>query len=297
MTDAGWLDGDAVRPLVAEVVAQVLRQYRADPAAAAAWVAEVLARDASLRRAADQAATADQLRRTRAFRDAATAAKKHVYYALRRYRPAGADGNATLDRLCGCPPGPDLDAAARAVAAAHRSTAERLPALGEFYARLFELIGSPATVLDVGCGVQPLVFPFDGPGGCVQRYVALDKDAAAVDAVAAYAAARGDGRLAAVRSDLGRGWADLPADAPAAFDVALLLKLVPVVGRQERELVAVLAETPAVRWVVTGSRVALAKQRSIERRERAALAAFVARAGRRVAAEFTAGEEFGWLVE
>ena len=296
MTDAGWLDGDAVRPLVAEVVAAVLRQYRADPAAAAAWVAEVLARDAALRAAAGQAATADQLRRTRAFRDAADAAKKHVYYALRRYRPAGGDDDA-LDRLRRCAPGPDLVAAARAVAAGHRSTAERLPCLDEFYARLFELVGTPATVLDVGCGVQPLLFPFDAAGGCVRRYVALDKDAAAVDAVAAYAQARGDGRVVAVRSDLGRGWADLPADAPPAFDVALLLKLVPVVERRERELVEVLAETPAARWVVTGSRVALAKQRSIERRERAALAGFVARAGRRVVAEFIAGEEFGWLVE
>lgn len=285
-----------MRPLVAEVVAQVLRQYRADPAEAAKWVTEVLARDVGLRAAAAQARDANHLRRTRVFRDAADAAKKHVYYTLRQYRPTGSDA-AALDHLRRCPPGPELLAAAQAIAVGHRSTAERLPSCATFYTRLFACIGTPVSILDVGCGVQPLVFPFDTTGNCVKQYVALDKDATALDAVSAYASARGDGRLVAVRSDLSRGWADLPVEAPATYDLALLLKLIPVVLRQNRGLVNVLAETPATRWVVTGSRVALAKQRSIERRERAALTAFVAQAGRRVVAEFEAGEEFGYVVE
>lgn len=292
MVDDAWLDGDTLRPLVEEVVAQVLTQYRVDAATAAAWVRGVWAADAALKSAAGRAQTADQLRRTSAFKAAVTAAKKHVYYALRRYRPASED--VSLDDLRTA--GPDLPAAARRIAERHRSTAERLTHLDEFYATLFAHLGSPATIIDVGCGVQPLLFPFDALGAAVRRYVAVDKDPAAVEAVAAYGEARGDGRLVAVRSDLGRGWADLPPDSPDVFDAAFLFKLVPVVRRQSRGLIGVLAETPAERWVVTGSRVALAKQRSIERRERAVIQEFIRDAGRSVVAEFTVGEEFGYVV-
>lgn len=289
-----WLNTEPARAAVAAVVTAATRQYRVDEPTATDWVRAVLAKDAAFRRAVEAASSGDQLLRTRAFKDAAAAAKKHVYYSLRKYRPADAGG--ALEALRALPPGgpaAEREAAARAVAEGHRSTAERLPSLADFYTSLFAAVGSPRSVLDVGCGVQPVLFPFDGAGACVERYLATDKDSQAVDAVDAYSRARGDGRLAAVRADLAGGW---PREC-GEFDVALMLKLVGVVERQERELLGVLATAPARRWVVSGSRVAMAKNRDIEKRERAAVRRFVEQAGRRVTGEFTASEEFALVVE
>ncbi|HUR53494.1 MAG TPA: hypothetical protein VMZ71_05165 [Gemmataceae bacterium] len=297
MTD-DWLERDAVRAAVGVIVAQATRQYRLDAAAAAALIRDVLARDAEFRRAAEAAESGEKLIRTRAFKDAAAAAKKHVYYSLRRYRPPASEGDAAaaLEQLRTLPSGGAADARdvlARTVAVGHRSTAERLHSLDEFYAALFAAVGTPRSILDIGCGVQPLLFPFDEAGRRVERYLALDKDPQAVEAVEAYARARGDGRLSAVRSDLSGGW---PAGC-GEFDLALMLKLIGVVERQDRELLDVLAHAPARRWVVSGSKVALAKQQDIERRERATLRRFVELAGRRVVGEFGAGEEFALVVE
>ena len=293
MTD-DWLNGEAARAAVAAVVTAATTQYRIDEATATAWVRTVLARDPAFRKAATEAASGEQLLRTRAFKDAAAAAKKHVYYSLRKYRPAGSgDALAALHAVSPGGPAAERDAAARAVVAEHRSTAERLPSLAEFYAALFAAVGQPRSILDVGCGVQPLLFPFDGAGAGVELYLATDKDAQAIEAVEAYARARGDGRLTAVRSDLSAGW---PPEW-GEFDLVLMLKLVGVVERQERELLGVLATAPARRWVVSGSRMALAKRQDIERRERAAVRRFVELAGRRVVGEFTAGEEFAVVVE
>lgn len=289
-----WLETEPARAAVAAIVTAATKQYRIDEPTATDWVRAVLAKDTAFRRAVEAATSGESLLRTRAFKDAATAAKKHVYYSLRRYRPA--DSDAALEALRSLPPGgpaTERDAAARAVAEGHRSTAERLPSLAEFYASLFAAVGSPRSILDIGCGVQPLLFPFDGSGTCVERYLATDKDAQAIQAAEAYSSARGDGRLTAVRSDLSAGW---PREW-GEFEVALMLKVVGVVERQERELLDVLATTPARRWVVSGSRVAMAKNRDIEKRERAAVARFVEQAGRRVTAEFTAGEEFALVVE
>jgi hypothetical protein len=189
------------------------------------------------------------------------------------------------------------DAAALALVAAHKSTAERLPALDEFHRQLFAHVACPATVLDVGCGLYPLVFPFDGAASGVTRYVAVDRDPKAAAAVAAYARARGDGRVVAERWELQTGWDEvLGRSGLDGFDLALVLKMVPVIARQQRSLLTVLARTPATRWIVSGSRVSMTRRRSIERRERAVLHKFVASAGRRVEAEFVAGEEFAFVV-
>jgi 16S rRNA (guanine(1405)-N(7))-methyltransferase len=42
----------------------------------------------------------------------------------------------------------------------HASTRERLPFLTEFYGRIFEKTGNPASILDLACGLNPLAFPW-----------------------------------------------------------------------------------------------------------------------------------------
>lgn len=301
MSDEAWLSRGPLRPLVDWLVEGAVRRYRVERPAAEALITEALAGRADLERVAAGAGSAGEIERSRAFRQAASAARRQVYYHLRRYGAGGADVESLLARLRQCGPGTPADereAAALAVAAAHKSTAERMASLEEFHRQLFACLGDVRTVLDAGCGTYPLVFPFDGAGGGVTRYVAADNSRLSVAAVEAYARARGDGRLVGLAWDLQEGWeAVLAHHGGRPFDAALLLKLVPVIARQRRELLPVLAEAPARSWVVSGSRTSLTRRRSIERRERAVLRRFVETAGRSVRAEFVAGEEFAWVVE
>ena len=48
----------------------------------------------------------------------------------------------------------------RTVLAQHASTDERLPYLKSFYQTLFEATGTPKTLLDLACGLNPFAFPW-----------------------------------------------------------------------------------------------------------------------------------------
>jgi hypothetical protein len=149
-----WLEAPVLAPLVRELSSQVAASYRVDPATAARLVAEALAGRRDLERLLRRGLDTPQLRRTREYKAAATAARRHVYYRLRR------------------------------LAAGHVSTLERLGSRDELHRRLLSLEPSSRSLLDVGCGRHPLVFPFDTAGRGVERYAAMDKDAGCVELVA-----------------------------------------------------------------------------------------------------------------
>lgn len=107
----------------------------------------------------------------------------------------------------------------------HTSTRERLPLLEEFYPALWALTGVPSSVLDVGCGLNPLALPWTGlPPDA--RYVALDVDCERIDFLNRYLAAAG-------LEPLARCHDALATTPPERVDVALLLKMSPTLERQE----------------------------------------------------------------
>ncbi len=294
---ADWQDLPAVQAVVERFLESALKRYRVERDIAAAVVRERLAASADFATLARRGDGPEQLLRCRAYKQAAAESRKRIYYSLRRYRANPDRHRDHLAHLETLPPGVPAEqrqAAALALARDHASTRERLAGLDAFYGQLFQLTGAPHSILDIGCGLHPLLFPFDGAGSRVQRYLAIDKDPQAARAVAAYAQARGDGRLQARVWDMGEGWEAIP---PPPFELALLLKVVPIVARAAPGLLPVLAATPAQRLLITGSRLALTRRVSIERRERALLGRFCRDHGLRVLGELEAGEEFGWLVE
>ena len=291
-----WLEAPALAPLVRELSSQVAAYYRVEPETAARLVAEALAGRRDLERLLGRDLDTDQLRRTREYRAAATAARRHVYYRLRRYdRDWGQTPPADLDRWPGLAPA-ERQRLLRRVAAGHVSTLERLGSLDELHRRLFTLAPSPRSVLDVGCGRYPLVFPLDGAGRCVQRYAAVDKDPGCIELVGRYARARGDGRLVAVRADVADGWSAVTGAAGVdRFDLALLLQAVPVIRRLRPRTLAVLAEVPAELVVLTGAVRSMTRRERIDRRERGTLLRFADAAGWPVLAEFRTADEVGVL--
>ncbi|MBN1657583.1 MAG: 16S rRNA methyltransferase [Anaerolineae bacterium] len=138
------------------------------------------------------------------------------------------DYDAALDVLRDAYSLHDADAVRRACRDAlvhHTSTRERLPLLDEFYPAIWAHTGTPSSVLDVGCGLNPLSLPWMGlPAGA--RYVALDVDCERIDFLNRYLVIAGLAPLARCEDAL----AAPPQDRA---DVALLLKMSPTLERQE----------------------------------------------------------------
>ncbi len=119
----------------------------------------------------------------------------------------------------------DFKAVCRDILAIHSSTSERLPVLDRFYSSIFEITGQPASLLDMGCGLNPLALPWmDLPQS--QRYIALDIDSERIEFVNRFLALVGLEPLARCQDILSH----LPGDDA---DLALLLKMSPSLERQE----------------------------------------------------------------
>jgi len=148
--------------------------------------------------------TAEELPRSRNADDAVKRVKRRLHQAIGAFRGGLAEDEPMRS---------------------HASTRERLPHLARFYAGIWSITGVPRSILDLGCGLNPLSLPWMGlvPDA---RYVAIDVDERPLATVGAYLAARG--QTHEVRT------ADLVSTIPDdTADVALLLKLVTTLDRQD----------------------------------------------------------------
>lgn len=194
--------------MTAEIVERVLRSSRyrdVDP---------VL-----LRRLADE-----ELSRARNADDAVKRVKRRLHQAVGAFR-----GNARSSGIAEAWSGDLSDPAFRAACAdalhGHASTRERVPYLETFYTGVWAVTGVPGRVLDLGCGLGPLALPWMGlPPDAT--YCASDVDRRPLATVAGFLELIGQPHRIEVR--------DLVADPLSeAADVALLLKLVTTLDRQE----------------------------------------------------------------
>ena len=172
---------------------------------------------------------AEELPKSRNDDDAVKRVKRRLHQAVGAFRGArAADPLATSAR-----PGPatSADAAFRAACAeamrGHASTAERLPYLERFYApHLGARRVSRRALLDLGCGLGPLALPWMGlPPEATYHVCDVDRRSLAV--AGEFLELVGQPHELHAR--------DLVADGgpSVAADVALLLKLVPLLDRQD----------------------------------------------------------------
>jgi len=119
-----------------------------------------------------------------------------------------------------------VKSACREILRRHSSTRERRPILDEFYAAIWAVTGVPFTLLDLGCGLNPLTLPWMRLPARA-RYFAFDIDATRVAFLNRYFDLAGLSPLAT--------WQDILSHPPeTAGDVALLLKTSPSLERQEK---------------------------------------------------------------
>jgi len=200
----------------------------------------------------------EELPRARNREDAVKRVKRRLHQAVGAYRAAGAAGAAgglarDLDRLRTARErdpdarlGDELRAACRDLLARHASTRERLPFLDRFYAGVWDAVGGvPASLLDLGCGLAPLSLPWMGLEASA-HYHAIDADIGAIGLVDAFLSIVGQAHAAEVR-DLA---APIGPQAAQPADVALLLKLVPILDRQDPSAAQRLVQGLTVRHVV-----------------------------------------------
>jgi 16S rRNA (guanine(1405)-N(7))-methyltransferase len=195
---------------VTEVLARVgqSRRYR--------WVAEeVVAR-----------LVREELPRARNIADAEKRTKRRLHQIFGAYTGRPEYTRLLLDITAAQQAGEEaLRAACRVAMSQHASTRERLPLLDDFYTRIFAVTGTPRTLLDIACGLNPLAVSWMAlPEGA--RYVACDIDTGMLGFVGGVLDLFGLAHDVSV--------CDVVTAPPVArCDVALLLKTIPCLDQQD----------------------------------------------------------------
>ncbi len=273
---------DAVPPRVAEALATeaaaIVKRYRVDEQQAKEAI-DATMRDAAISRAVTEEVAHGRGRGT-ALRRLAKEARSRVYHELRRYTNDAEERERLLAQLQARVTEDDREGLRETVAAllrSHVSTRERMPSYDEFERIVAELVGTPRSIVDLGSGLHPLAQPFEDPEAAPQVYVAIDRDAPSIRILETFAGSLRGPRLLARELDLEHvDWeAELARAEVDSFDLAYLLKLVPVLARQQPSALRHVAEVPAATLVVTGSKEALTRHESIARREERVIRRFL----------------------
>lgn len=106
----------------------------------------------------------------------------------------------------------------------HSSTNERLPFLNDFYKEIVKTTSVPNTILDLGCGLNPLTIPWmDLPDGV--KYIAIDIDVAQMQFISQVA------KLLNWSLDMECKVGSALSNSFAHADVVFMFKLIPVLEK------------------------------------------------------------------
>jgi 16S rRNA (guanine(1405)-N(7))-methyltransferase len=127
----------------------------------------------------------------------------------------------------------------------HDSTRERLDLLKTFYPQIWAITGTPQTVLDIACGLNPLMWPWMGLPADATFY-AYEIHTPRVDLLNHYFTLQGVAGGALVR--------DILVEHPTeSGDVAMLLKETHRMEKRRKGIVLPLLDALDVRWIVLSS--------------------------------------------
>jgi hypothetical protein len=285
--------------VIALIVDKALKKYKIDRQRATDIVMENMRKHHKFLQLLENESSLKKILKSRAFDEVNHSSKHQIYYSLRQYNKDEETRNklvASLQQVAPGAPETEYRGILDELVKTHISTKERLNSSREFYRLLFQHIGEPVSILDVGCGMHPLLFPFDGKGKNVRQYTALDKDPLCISALKAYAPLTEREELSvltAMEWNIRDDWRVVKKQiGTARYDVAFFLKVIPVVSRIERPLLAILEKTPADTWVISGSRTSMTKYVNIEGRERRFIHEFLKGTGKTVVNEFATEDEF-----
>ena len=295
------LDSQIAREIITLIVESALKKYKIDPSRAENIVIETIQNHSVLLKLLEKNSPFKHIRKTHAYDEVYKKARHNIYYDLRQYNrdiEIQRQLTALLKQLPPNSPSSEIQPIVRQLVETHISTKERLNEINDFYRQVFQLTGEPVSVIDIGCGMLPLLYPFEEEGKNTRCYVALDKDTGCIEALSAYAPHLPHETLLPFRWNIKDGWKGIMEKLPVScFDIAFLLKLVPVVSRLDMPLLKVLLDTPAQRWIISGSRVSMTRYFKIENRERKIIERFISESGKKITGEFSSMSEFCVVLE
>jgi 16S rRNA (guanine(1405)-N(7))-methyltransferase len=290
----------ALDRLLDDTVREMARRYRIVPDAARRVLEKHLRANRKLAGHLSDTVSLRQISRLHEFKQTVKEAKKEIYYNLRKYhRDKEAEGDLVDELRRRVESGRSADDILHIrdeLLLMHSSTAERYDHYSAFYETLFSITQPPQSILDIACGLHPLSYPFDESRPRI--YMCVDRDNLCIDAVRAFAPCCVPVEVKSLQEDLADlAWNAVTDDALPGYDLCFMLKLVPVVARQDEYVLKKLTQVPAQQILITGSTEALAKKQDVSRREDRVLRDFIRDAGRSIVAEFRIPTEFGYLTE
>ncbi|MNN51591.1 Ribosomal RNA methyltransferase (FmrO) [compost metagenome] len=132
----------------------------------------------------------------------------------------------------------------------------------------------------------------------LKQYVAVDKDQTSIKIVNCFAKSDNQQSLIAHKWDLAGGWNDLyNITGIQQYDFAFIMKLLPLLSRQNRGLINTLKQIPAKFVLITGSKTSMTKKINIEKRESAIILDFIHTLEWEKLHKIDMSEEFGWIVQ
>lgn len=216
-----------------------------------------------------------QLKRKKIYKEFSKGLRKKVYYQLRQYW-----NEADLDSV-----------------SSHVSTRERLGSLDKFNNVISKHSKGVKNVVDVGSGVYPLIFPFEDFKE-LKSYTCIEQDRKACQKVEQFKTLVHNVNVDIFCESIGlRPWQQYLPRGIKRFDLALMLKLVPVVSRQDRKEIDFLAQIPASKIILTASRQSMTKKQDISHRERKKLVEFIEKINGEVVEEFETKDEIGFILQ
>jgi 16S rRNA (guanine(1405)-N(7))-methyltransferase len=232
----------------------------------------------------------EELPRARNADDAVKRVKRRLHQAVGAFRGAS-NAPAISAGWSGDLADPIFRAACADALRGHASTRERVLHLEALYAGIWAQTGPPARILDLGCGLGPLALPWMGLARDTY-YMVSDVDRRPLATVAEFLELVGQPHRVDVR--------DLVVDPPAdEADVALLLKVVTTLDRQDPDAAARLVRRLRVRHAVVSfpARSLGGRGKGMERTYRERLARLVDQAGRvRAVAEASVPNELVFVL-
>ncbi len=227
--------------------------------------------------------------------------RKQVYYHLRQYQGEMEKIECLrkqLEQLIRSSEDPrQIKHVINQLLSTHVSTKERANDYQTFYQRVFELIEPPRTILDIGCGIHPLSYPFEQLEYCPEVYVAIDRNPEVIETLTIFALYVKPTHLIPICADIAEAnWTTYLEGGIDTFNVAFMLKLIPVVSRQQRHLLPKLAGVPARQILITAAAEAMTRKNNIRRREERVLHKFIEMTDKKIIATFQLSNEFGYLI-
>lgn len=296
MENENILETELAGQVISSIVDKALKKYKIDLDRAEQIVIDTMGKHRKFLRLLAGETGLKNILRTRFYHEVNQKARKQIYYELRQYNKnleLQEELMEALKQAVSRPVETGYREIIHQLVQTHISTRERLNSLDYFYSKLFDYIGESPTIVDVGCGLHPLLFPFNEKGKNTRCYVALDKDKTIISALSLFARIPGNSILFPLNWHIKDEWETVIQRIDGSqFHTAFLMKLIPVVFRIERKLLDILLRTPAETWVITGSKTSMTKHFDIERRERKIIHHFINESGKKIRGEFSTENEF-----